>query len=119
VGESADYMAVEYFDGIPEQKLTISADKSTISADGADAVTFTVKYGATDVSKDKSVNIIRTFNGEQMELGAGANSFTTTVAGRYTFKARYYKGGEYISENEVTVEALSAVSDGAQNFHHK
>ena len=119
VGESADYMAVEYFDGIPEQKLTISADKSTISADGADAVTFTVKYGATDVSKDKSVNIIRTFNGEQMELGAGANSFTTTVAGRYTFKARYYKGGEYISENEVTVEALSAVSDGAQNFRHK
>ncbi|MBR0335494.1 MAG: Omp28-related outer membrane protein [Alistipes sp.] len=119
VGESADYMAVEYFDGIPEQKLTISADKSTISADGADAVTFTVKYGATDVSKDKSVNIIRTFNGEQMELGAGANSFTTTVAGRYTFKARYYMGGEYISENEVTVEALSAVSDGAQNFRHK
>lgn len=119
VGESADYMAVEYFDGIPEQKLTISADKSTISADGADAVTFTVKYGATDVSKDKSVNIIRTFNGEQMELGAGANSFTTTVAGTYTFKARYYKGGEYISENEVTVEALSAVSDGAQNFRHK
>ena len=119
VGESADYMAVEYFDGIPEQKLTISADKSTISADGADAVTFTVKYGATDVSKDKSVNIIRTFNGEQMELGAGANSFTTTVAGRYTFKARYYKGGEYISENEVTIEAISAVSDGAQNFRHK
>ena len=119
VGESADYMAVEYFDGIPEQKLTISADKSTISADGADAVTFTVKYGATDVSKDKSVNIIRTFNGEQMELGAGANSFTTTVAGTYTFKARYYKGGEYISENEVTIEAISAVSDGAQNFRHK
>lgn len=119
VGESADYMAVEHYDGIPEQKLTISADKSTITADGADAVTFTVKYGTTDISKDKSVNIVRTFNGEQIELSAGANSFTTTVAGIYTFKARYYKGGEYVSENEVTVEAISAVSDGAQNFRHK
>ena len=119
VGQSADYMAVEYYDGIPEQKLTITADKSTIAADGSDAVTFTVKYGATDVSRDKSMNLIRTFNGEKMGLSAGANSFTTTVAGTYTFKARYYKGGEYISEEEVTVEAISAVAGEAQNFRHK
>ncbi len=119
VGQSADYMAVEYYDGIPEQKLTITADKSTIAADGSDAVTFTVKYGATDVSRDKSMNLIRTFNGAKMELSAGANSFTTTVAGTYTFKARYYKGGEYISEEEVTVEAISAVAGEAQNFRHK
>lgn len=119
VGQGADYMAVDFYDGIPEQKLTISADKSTIAADGADAVTFTVKYGATDVSKDKSLTIIRTYNGEQTEMGGGVNSFTTTVAGNYTFKARYYKGGEILSENEVAVEALSAVAGQAQNFRHK
>ena len=119
VGQGADYMAVEFYDGVPEQKLTITADKSTILADGSDAVTFTVKYGATDISKDKSVNIIRTYNGEQTKLGGGVNKFTTTVAGNYTFKARYYKGGEFISENEVAVEALSAVAGESQNFRHK
>ena len=119
LGGSADYNGVEHYNGLPEKKLTISADKSSISANGTDAVTFTVKYGNEDVSTDKSLNIIRTFNGEQVELAAGANSFTTTVAGTYTFKARYYKGGDIISENEVSVVATTTQSAGTQNFRHK
>ena len=119
LGGSVDYTGVEHYNGLPETKLTISADKSTISANGTDAVTFTVKYGNEDVSNDKSLNIIRIFNGEQIELAAGANSFTTTVAGDYTFKARYYNGGDIFSENEVKVVASSVQSAGTQNFRHK
>lgn len=119
LGGSVDYAGVESYNGLPEKKLTITANKSTISANGTDAVTFTVKYGDQDVSTDKSVNIIRTFNGERMELAAGANSFTTTVAGNYTFTARYYKGLELISDNSVSVVATSAQSAGQQNFRHK
>ena len=119
IGGSADYMAVEYYDGIPEQKLILSADKTFIKADGVDCVTFTTKYGAEDVSKDPTLTLIRTFNGENVEFTAGANSFTTTVPGTYTFKARYYKGGEIYSENEITVTATSAEVGEKQDFRHK
>ncbi len=118
VGQSAPYATVDYFDGLPEDKLTITADKSTIKADGSDAVTFTVKYGAEDVSNARTMNIIRTLNGEEMELKAGANSFTTTVPGTYTFRARYYKGGDIFSES-VTVTATDATASGTTNFRHK
>lgn len=119
LGQSADYMAVEHYNGIPEQQLTITADKSAIVANGSDAVTFTVKYGAEDVSRSKTMNIIYTYNGEEIELTGGVNSFTTTVAGEYKFKARYYKGGDIYSQEEVVVVASSALSEGAQNFCHK
>ncbi|MBQ9138699.1 MAG: Omp28-related outer membrane protein [Alistipes sp.] len=120
MGEGADYMAVESYNGIPEPKLTIAADKSTITADGNEQVTFTVKYGNADVSTDKSTNILCTTpSGEQLELAAGANTFTTTIAGEYTFRARYYKGGDIFTDNQVSVSALSAASGDAQNFRHK
>ncbi|MBQ6870407.1 MAG: Omp28-related outer membrane protein [Alistipes sp.] len=119
LGGSVDYAGAEHYNGLPETKLTLTTDKNTIVANGTDAVTFTIKYGNEDVSNDKSVNLIRTFNGEQIELAAGANSFTTTVAGSYTFKARYYKGAEIISDDKVTIVATSAESAGAQNFRHK
>ena len=119
LGQGVDYMAVEHYNGIPEQELTIVADKSSIVANGSDAVTFTVKYGAEDVSRSKTMNIIYTYNGEQVTLNGGVNSFTTTVAGEYKFKARYYKGGDIYSQDEVVVVASSAVSEGAQNFRHK
>ena len=119
LGSSADYNGVEHYNGIPEKKLTIAADKSTISANGADVVTFTVKYGTEDVSKASTMTLLRTFNGEQIELAPGSNLFATTVAGDYTFKARYYRAGEFISENEVKITATAAQSAGTQNFRHK
>ena len=119
LGSSADYTGVEHYNGIPEKKLTISADKSSISANGADVVTFTVKYGTEDVSKASTMTLLRTFNGEQIELAPGSNLFATTVAGDYTFKARYYRSGEFISENEVKITATPAQSAGTQNFRHK
>ena len=119
LGSSADYNGVEHYNGIPEKKLSIAADKSTISANGADVVTFTVKYGTEDVSKASTMTLLRTFNGEQIELAPGSNLFATTVAGDYTFKARYYRAGEFISENEVKITATAAQSAGTQNFRHK
>lgn len=118
VGKSAPYNTVGYFDGLPEDKLTLTADKTTIKADGSDAVTFTVKCGSEDVSNARTMNIIRTFNGEEIELKAGVNSFTTTVAGEYTFKARYYKGGDMFSES-ISVTATDAAAGGTTNFRHK
>ena len=127
VGGTADYMAVEYIDGLPEGSgdvtpegvLQISADKTTITADGTDAVTFTVNYGSQDVSNGSTMNLIYTFNGEQNELTAGANRFSTTTPGVYTFKARYYKAGDILSENEIIITATAPTQSGTQNFRHK
>lgn len=129
VGGTADYMAVEYVDGLPEGSggsdvtpegvLQISADKTTITADGTDAVTFTVNYGSQDVSNGSTMNLIYTFCGEQTELAAGANHFSTTAPGTYIFKARYYKAGDILSENEIVITATAPAQGEPQGFRHK
>ncbi len=84
---------------VPEVVLT--ADKTTIKADGEDAVTFTVKVDGEAVSKD--FEIIDVANGKALESA----QFTTTVAGEYKFKA---KVGDYESE-EVTVTSTAPATE--------
>lgn len=133
VGGSADYMAVEFVDGmpegvtpddgeqpvVPEGVLHLSADKTTIAADGTDGVTFSVMYGSTDVSNARTMNLIYTLNGEEVTLSSAANRFSTTVPGVYTFRARYYKAGDIFSENEVTITATAASQGDMRAFRHK
>lgn len=129
VGESIDYTPVDYYNGIPDGGgnedvvpdgvVRISADKTTIKADGSDAVTFRVMYGSEDISTAGTMYIIRTFNGEEIELPRGTNTFTTTTAGTYTFKARYYKGGNNYSDNEITIIATNASGSGSKQFRHR
>lgn len=129
LGESVGYTPVDYYDGIPddatdnevvpEGTLRLFADRTTIKADGNDQVTFRVMYGSEDVSNGRTMYLVRKFNGEEVELTGGANTFTTTTPGTYTFKARYYKGGNIYSDNEVTILATDASSSGAQQFRHK
>ncbi len=129
VGESIDYTPVSEVDytlpdddvvgEVPEGVVRLFADKTSVVADGVDVVTFKVMYGSEDVSNGRTTTIVRTFNGEEISLAAGANTFATTAAGTYTFKARYYKGGEHFSDNEVTVTATRATADQAQKFRHK
>jgi thiol-disulfide isomerase/thioredoxin len=133
IGSSADYMAVEFIDGlpegvtpddeekpaVPEGVLHLSADKTTLTADGTDEVVFTVKYGSEDVSNGRTMNLIYTLAGEQTDLAAGANRFSTTTPGTYIFKARYYKGGDIYSENEITLTATAPIHNGTQAFRHK
>lgn len=129
VGESIDYTPVDFYDGIPENSgnedvvpegvVRISADKTTIKADGSDTVTFKVVYGSEDISTAGTMYIVRTFNGEEIELPRGTNTFTTTTAGTYKFKARYYKGGNIYSDNEISILATNASSSGSQQFRHR
>ena len=90
---------------VPEGVLRIFADKTQISADGNDEVTFTVMYGSEDVSNSKSLQLIRTFDGEQKYMAYGANRFSTVTAGTYEFSAKYYYAGNNYTDNSVTVEA--------------
>ena len=90
---------------VPEGTLRIFADKTEISADGVDQVTFKVMYGSEEVTSKKTMTITVKGKDSQYDLPAGAGSFSTAVAGTYTFTATYYYGGDIVTDNSVTVEA--------------
>lgn len=104
---------------VPEGVLRIFADKTEISADGEDAVTFRVMYGSEDVSNAKTLQIIREFNGEQKYMAYGANRFSTTTAGTYTFSAKYYFAGNNYTDNSVQIEAKPFFTGDAKQFKRR
>lgn len=67
----------------PEAKLTLSASKKSMLADGNDHVRFTVRYEGTDVSSGAKITCLTTGNEITDRL------FTTTTAGSYKFQATY------------------------------
>lgn len=90
---------------VPEGVLRIFADKTRISADGNEEVTFTVKFGSEDVSNTKTLQIIRKYDGEEKYMSYGVNRFSTVTAGTYEFSAKYYYQGNNYSDNSVKVVA--------------
>lgn len=101
---------------VPEGVLRIFADKNEIAADGNEEVTFTVMFGSEDVSNAKTLQLIRKFNGEEKYMAYGANKFSTVTPGEYTFTAKYYYGGNNITDNSVTVEAKPFFSGEEKNY---
>ncbi len=106
-------------DQVPEGVLRIFADKTTIAADGSEEVTFTVMFGSEDVSNAKTCQIIRTFEGEEKYMAYGADKFSTTTAGTYKFKAKYYFGGNNMTDNEVTVVAEQFFNGEEKNYRRR
>lgn len=107
-------------DTVPEGVLRIFADKTQIAADGEEKVTFTVKYGSTDVSTDPNMNIIRILSDQEQTLKPGLNEFSTTTPAEYRFKARYYSGSACYTDNEVVVKAKSvSESVGQKDYYRK
>lgn len=66
-----------------EYNVELTADKTTIMADGSDAATFTVKVDGKATTDD--VMIICLNDNSVLE----GNTFTTTTGGEYRFKASY------------------------------
>lgn len=106
-------------DQVPEGVLRIFADKTEISADGEEAVTFRVMFGSEDVSNAKTLQIIREFEGEQKYMAYGANRFSTTTAGTYTFTAKYYFAGNNFTDNSVQIEAKPFFSGDAKQYKRR
>ena len=104
---------------VPEGVLRIFADKTEISADGNDEVTFTVMFGSQDVSNEKTLQLIRIFNGDEKYMAYGANKFTTVTPGKYTFKAKYYYGGNHVTDNEVEIDAEQFFSGEEQEYERR
>ena len=92
-------------ESVPEGVVRIFADKTTIAADGVDAVKLRVMYGSEDITSKKTLTIKVKGPDSGYDLPAGAGSFSTAVAGKYTLSATYYYGGDIASDNAVTVEA--------------
>ncbi len=84
------------------QSVILQADKASITADGKDAVTFTVKtQKGIDVTSEATIYVNR---------GAiSGNTFTTTKAGTFTAYATY-KGKD---SDEVTITASEQVVEAA------
>lgn len=94
---------------VPEGVLRVFADKTEITADGVEEVTFKVMFGSEDVSNAKTMQLVRTHEGDaagSKYMAYGVNKFTTSTPGTYTFKAEYYHSGKHYSDNEVEVVAV-------------
>ena len=104
---------------VPEGVLRIFADKTEISADGNDEVTFTVMFGSEDVSNAKTLQLVRSFNGEEKYMAYGVNKYSTVTAGEYTFSAKYYYGGNHFTDNSVTVTAEQFFTGEEKNYKRR
>ena len=91
-------------DTVITETLKLSADKSEIINDGADAVTFSVK-DASDAAVEATIYFADT--NEALE----GNTFKTKYAGEYTFYAK--RGNE--KSNTITVVAKKADDNGGGN----
>lgn len=105
---------------VPEGVLRIFADKTEITADGQDEVTFKVMFGSEDVSNAKTLQLTRSYEGSAAKYMAyGVNRFSTSTAGTYTFKAEYYYAGKQYSDNEITVTAVSYFTGDEKEYSKK
>lgn len=78
-----------------EKKLTISADKLRIKADGQDKATLTVTYGEEDVTAKSEIYV------EQGNVVLADATFSTTAPASYTIRAKY----EGMTSTFVTIDA--------------
>ena len=102
---------------VPEGVLRIFADKKEIIADGQDEVTFKIMFGSEDVSNAKTLQLTRSYEGGDAKYMAyGANKFSTSTAGKYTFKAEYYYAGRKYSDNQVEVTATPFYTGETENY---
>jgi hypothetical protein len=79
-----------------EKIITLEADKTEITADAADAVTFTVKVDGAEVTEGYEITNLN------YSAALEGNTFTSDVAGEFKFQAKY--DGKWLS-NEVTIIA--------------
>ena len=103
---------------VPEGVLRIFADKTEVTADGNDMVTFTVMFGKEDVSSAQTLMLIREYDGETKRTKA-SNKFSTVTAGTYKFTAEYYYGGKYYTDNSVTIEAKPYFSGEEKEYKRR
>ena len=104
--------------GAPAGTLRISADKTAVSADGSDAVTFKVTYGPADVSRSEQMHLVQAFGGRETELAGGVNTFTASAPGSYTFRARY-KDGDKVVESENSAVVTASAGSGSGKYFRK
>lgn len=96
-------------DDVMDGKIHLKADKTSIMADGADCVTFTVKRDGEDLSNAETMQLeVTAEDGSVSTLAEGANTFSSTKAGKYSIRAKYYESGYTYSEEtiEVTVNPI-------------
>lgn len=99
-------------------KLTIIADKTSIVADGTDEVTFTVTQAGEDVTNSSACSISWKSEDLSGKLKAGTRTFSTTVAGTYTFSATYSDGdNQYQTVEKIVVTANAAETIRSGWFH--
>lgn len=116
--QEPDVPAGNPMEEVPEGVLRIFADKTEITADGNETVTFTVMFGKEDVSTAQTLVLLREFGGE-VKRSKAANKFSTVTAGTYSFTAEYYYGGKYYTDNSVTVEAKPYFSGEAKAYERR
>ena len=116
--QKPDVPAGNPMEEVPEGVLRIFADKTEISADGNDMVTFTVMFGKEDVSSAQTLVLIREYAGETKRMKA-SNKFSTVTSGKYKFTAEYYYGGKFYTDNSVTIEAKPYFSGEEKEYSQR
>lgn len=72
----------------PEGPLTFTVDKKTITANGEDEVTFTVKQGDADVTSAATITMTSS-NGKTVRSRLTTNKWGSKINGEFIFSARY------------------------------
>mgnify|MGYP003304434698 FL=1 len=84
----------------PEKPITLTASTTNITANGSDAVTFTVMQDNNDVTSQSSIFV----NGSKLN----GNKFTTYTSGSYTAYAQKNE----VKSNEITITVTDAPDMG-------
>lgn len=84
----------------PEKPITLTASTTNITANGSDAVTFTVMQDNNDVTNQSSIFV----NGSKLN----GNKFTTYTSGSYTAYAQKNE----VKSNEITITVTDAPDMG-------
>lgn len=98
--------------------LKITADKTEISADGIDKVTFRVSYGSQDVSASKDMTLTWEKDGLRKDMAAGTSSFSTIEAGTYVFHAQYKTAEGTVTSEKISITA-KAVEVKLSGYYRK
>lgn len=91
-------------------QLQLVPSTLSITADGREEVTFEVLYGANVVTAESMISLVSP--AEQIWGGKGVNTFKTSEAGEYIFKATYLD----MESEEVKVTAVAYVSNHTSRF---
>lgn len=99
--------------------LHLTSDKTSISANGSDRVTFVATYSGEDVTKSGATLYLVERNGEAVSERQSSWQFGSREEGTYVFEARYYINGQNLKSTERVTVTVTTATPVEEVFYRK